>query len=115
LAHAARSRRWRQRRQECTSERHPDHDAAADDAAALDGGVINFVTHQGSSTPALDAPLTPAAELVAAVTGALATPTTLSSAVRCRRCAAPLPPWVRQSFLRHGMRRWPARVVEPVP
>jgi len=53
----------------------------------------------------------PAAELAAAVTGALASP----DAVRCRRCAAPLPPWVRQSFLRHGMRRWPARVVEPVP
>jgi len=111
LAHAARSRRWRQRHHERAHQGHAGHDAAADDVAALDGGVINFVTHQGSSTPAPDASLTPAAELAAAVTGALASP----DAVRCRRCAAPLPPWVRQSFLRHGMRRWPARVVEPVP
>jgi hypothetical protein len=106
MAHAARSRRWRQRHRECASKQRADHDVAA-----LDGGVINFVTHQGSSTPAPDAPLTPAAELAAAVPGALASP----GAVQCRRCAAPLPPWVRQSFLRHGMRRWPARVVEPVP
>ncbi|WP_331649438.1 hypothetical protein [Piscinibacter sp.] len=106
LAHAARSRRWRQRRQEYASEQRADHDAAA-----LDGGVINFVTHQGSSTPAPDAPLPPAACLAAAVTGALTSPST----VRCRRCAAPLPPWVRQGFLRHGMRRWPARVIEPSP
>ena len=73
------------------------------------------MTHQGSSTPAPGAPLNPAAELAAAAPGALASATTLSSAARCRRCAAPLPPWVRQGFLRHGMRRWPARVVEPVP
>jgi hypothetical protein len=106
LAHAARSRRWRQQRHDRARQERAGHDAAA-----LDGGVINFVTHQGSPTPALDAPLTPAAELAAAVTGALASP----SAVRCRRCAAPLPPWVRQSFLRHGMRRWPARVIEPGP
>jgi len=106
LAHAARSRRWRQRRHDRARQ-----ECAAHDDAALDGGVINFVTHQGSSTPALDAPLTPTAELAAAVPGALTSP----SAVRCRRCAALLPPWFRQSFLRHGMRRWPARVVEPVP
>jgi hypothetical protein len=102
LAHAARSRLWRQRRHERASQE-------------LDGAVINFVTHQGSSTPALDAPLTPDAEFAAAAPGALASATTLSSAARCRRCAAPQPPWVRQGFLRHGMRRWPPRVVEPVP
>jgi hypothetical protein len=111
LAHAARSRRWRQRRQECASEQRADHDATADVAAVICGGVINFVTHQGSSTPALDAPLTPGAELAAMVTGALTPP----SAVRCRRCAAALPQWVRQGFLRHGMRPWPARVIEPSP
>lgn len=111
LAHAARSRRWRQRCHDRARHKRAGHDAAADDAATLDGGVINFVTHQGSPMPAPDAPLIPAAELAAAVPGALALP----SAVRCRRCAALLPPWVRQGFLRHGMRRWPARVVEPVP
>lgn len=106
LAHAARSRRWRQRRRQvCASEQRADQDAAA-----LDGGVINFVTHQGSPAPALDAPLPPAAELAAAVSGAR-----VADAVRCRRCAAQLSPWARQSFLRHGMRRWPARVVEPGP
>jgi len=110
-AHAARSRRWRQRRHDRACQQHAGHDAAADDATILDGGVINFVTHQGSPTPALDAPLTPGAELAAAVTGALTPP----SAVWCRRCAAPLPPWVRQGFLRHGMRRWPPRVIEPSP
>jgi hypothetical protein len=115
LAHAARSRRWRQRRRERVRQEHAGHDTAADDAAALDVAVINFVTHQGSSTPAPDAPLNPAAEFAAAAPGALASATTLSSAARCRRCAAPQPPWVRQGFLRHGMRRWPARVVEPVP
>jgi hypothetical protein len=106
IAHAARSRRWRQR---CREQAHDQ--AAAVEAAALDGGVINFVTHQGSSAPALDAPLSCTDEHAAAVTGALA----LSGVVRCRRCSAPLAPWVRQGFLRHGMRRWPARVVEPVP
>jgi hypothetical protein len=100
IAHAARSRRWRQR---CRARAH-------DEAAALDGGVINFVTHQGSSAPALDAPLPLTDEHAAAVSGALA-----SGVVRCRRCSVPLAPWVRQGFLRHGMRRWPARVIEPGP
>lgn len=76
-------------------------------AAALDGGVTDFVTHQGSALPACDAPLPLSTEHAAALTGALA--------ARCRRCAAPLAPWVRQGFLRHGMRRWPARVIEPGP
>lgn len=102
-AHAARSRRWRQRRRE--------RELASGEAAVLDGGVINFVTHQGSPTPAADAPLPAAAERAAAVTGVLTSPL----AVRCRRCAASLPPWVRQGFLRHGMRRWPSRVVDPGP
>jgi hypothetical protein len=106
MAHAARSRRWRRRHQACVSESRP-----TEDGAALDGGVLNFVTHHGSPTPAPDAPLPAAAEHAAAVTGAIVSPVT----VRCRRCAAPLPPWVRQGFLRHGMRRWPARVVQPNP
>jgi hypothetical protein len=106
IAHAARSRRWRQRCCERVRDR-----AAAVEAAAVDGGVIEFVTHQGCPVPSADAPLPLTDEHAAAVTGALASPL----AVRCRRCSAPLAPWVRQGFLRHGMRRWPARVIEPGP
>ena len=107
IAHAARSRRWRQRQRE----------RAHDEAAALDGGVIDFVTHQGSPVPSGDAPLPLADEHASAksdmsgAVGALASPLV----VRCRLCSAPLAPWVRQGFLRHGMRRWPARVIEPGP
>jgi hypothetical protein len=101
IAHAARSRRWRQRCRE----------RARDEAAALDGGVIDFVTHQGCLVASADAPLPLTAEHAAAVTGTIASP----GVARCRRCGAPLAPWVRQGFLRHGMRRWPARVIEPSP
>ena len=106
IAHAARSRRWRQR----CRERARDEATAVDDTA-LDGGVIDFVTHQGCLVPSADAPLPLTDEHAAAVSGDLASPL----AVRCRRCAAPLAPWVRQGFLRHGMRRWPVRVIEPSP
>jgi hypothetical protein len=106
MAHAARSRRWRQRRRE--------REHACRDAAALHGGAINFVTHQGSPMSTADAPLAthePSDECAGAVTGAVASPIT----AQCQRCAAPLSPWVRHGFLRHGMRRWPARVIEPSP
>jgi hypothetical protein len=106
VAHAARSRRWRQRRHADACQERARHDATA-----LDGGVTNFVTHQGWPSPAVDAPLTPADEHGAAMTGAV----TSASATQCRRCAAPLLPWVRQGFLRHGMRCWPARVIDPSP
>jgi hypothetical protein len=105
LAHAARSRRWRQRL--CNAS---DDATASRDAAALEGGVINFVTHQGSPTPVPDAPLPLSDEHGGAVAGAVSL-----GAVRCRRCAAPLSPWVRQGLLRHGRRCWPARVIEPSP
>jgi hypothetical protein len=105
MAHAARSRRWRQRRRE----------QACGDAAALNGGVANFVTHQGSATPGADAPLASpeqASDVMAAV-GKAATP---PLSAHCRRCAAPLSPWIRKGFLRHGRgRRWPARVIDPSP
>ena len=106
MAHAARSRRWRQRCRERAQQL-----AAALEAAALVGGPSNFVTHQGSPTPSPDAPLPTSDEHADALidTGASA------STAQCRRCAAPLAPWVRQGFLRHGMRRWPARVIEPSP
>jgi hypothetical protein len=103
MAHAARSRRWRQRLRE--------REQASREAAAVDGGITNFVTHQGWPAPAVDAPLPLVDEHRAVATGAL----TSTSATQCRRCAAPLGFWTRQGFLRHGMRRWPARVVEPSP
>jgi hypothetical protein len=106
MAHAARSRRWRQRCRERAQQQ-----AVALEATALDGGLSNFVTHQGSPPPPPDAPLPPSDERADAV---IDTGTSLSTG-QCRRCAAPLAPWVRQGFLRHGMRRWPARVIDPGP
>jgi hypothetical protein len=105
LAHAARSRRWRQRR----------HERARRDAAVDNGGAIDFVTHQGSPTAPEDAPLLPGAQPAAGLAAALSGAVTSAGAARCRRCAALLPPWVRQGFVRHGMRRWPARVLERDP
>jgi hypothetical protein len=104
VAHAARSRRWRQR---CGDRQQ----RTRGEAAAPGGSIIDFVTHQGSATPAEDAPLTPGVDLAAAVDGGVPLP----SVLRCRRCGAPLLRWVRQGFLRHGMRRWPARVIAPSP
>jgi len=103
LAHAARSRCWRQRRRE--------RERACREGTALDGGAINFVTHQGSATQPAGAPL--AAERSTVAVCEANTPTTVTA--RCRRCAAPLSPWIRQGFLRHGARRWPPRVVDPSP
>ena len=102
MAHAARSRRWRQRSRERAL------------AAGETGDACNFVTHQGSPVPTSDAPLAApeqAGQPVSAASDALTAPIT----AHCRRCTAPLPPCVRQGFLRHGMRRWPARVIVPHP
>jgi hypothetical protein len=106
MAHAARSRRWRQR--------HRERAHAADDAAVDGGGPPHFVTHQGSPVLPADAPLAApeqAGQQASAASDAVTAPIT----ARCRRCTAPLPPWVRQGFMRHGMRRWPARVIVPHP
>ncbi|KQW60304.1 hypothetical protein [Variovorax sp. Root411] len=105
IAHAARSRRWRQR------QREVDRLACDGDVAA--STAINFVTHQGSPVTALDAPLTPNEQAAEAVV--VAKPTSIAWAL-CRRCAAALSPWARLGFLRHGRgTRWPVRVVEPCP
>jgi len=106
MAHAARSRRWRQRRR----EREQD----SGEAAVLDGGATHFVTHQGSSPPATDAPLA-APEQAEECAGVMGEASPVPIAAQCRRCATALSPWVRQGFLRHGMRRWPARVIDPSP
>jgi hypothetical protein len=106
IAHAARSLRWRQRRREC--------ELAAGVAAVVDAVATEFVTHQGCPLPAADAPLAapePAEECASGVGEASAAPIP----AQCRRCATALAPWVRQGFLRHGMRRWPARVIDPSP
>ncbi len=106
MAHAARSRRWRERRRE--------REQVCGDAAAEDGGVSNFVTHQGSSMAAADAPL-PLPEQADQSASDVRAASTPPITAHCRRCATPLAPWVRQGFLRHGMRRWPARVIDPSP
>jgi len=106
MAHAARSRRWRQR--------HRERELTCGDAAARDAVATNFVTHQGSSQPAGDAPLT-VPEQAGECANAVCETSTAPIAAHCRRCATLLAPWVRQGFLRHGMRRWPARVIDPSP
>ena len=103
LAHAQRSRRWRQRR------------LARADAGCDGSGSEHNVTHQGCPPGTVAALLvvwthhtTPQAKAVdatAATTTAATTTaaiTTAASPWRCRRCAKPQPGWVRQGFLRHG-------------
>jgi hypothetical protein len=105
MAHAERSRRWRQRCRE--------RDQACR-SAALEAAASNIVTHQGSPMPVLDAPLAAPEQADACVPVASEVgPTPIA---RCWRCAAVLSPWVRQGFLRYGRAsRWPARVIDPCP
>lgn len=111
IAHAARSRRWRQRRRPCSPT------DCGDAKPALD--IDNFVTHQGCPTPGPDAPLASCEQVIesvaidAAAHGAHAAPNPMTA--RCRRCASALSPWTRRGFLRHARAsRWP-RVIEPCP
>ena len=93
MNHAARTRRWRGRRQ-CPAR-----------------GGANNVTHQGSQLRVGAAPLaawthdTTSSGMDAA--GAASTPQDVSAPTapwRCRRCATPQGIWVRQGFLRHAAR-----------
>ena len=106
MAHAERSRRWRQR---CR--------ARGDGGGAGDGGQQQNVTHQGCPPGVAAAPLAawthhttsaPEPAATAATTPiAMATATTTPTAPTpwlCRRCARPQPGLVRQGFLRHGPR-----------
>ncbi len=108
LAHAERSRRWRQR---CR---------ARGDGGDGGGGLQQNVTHQGCPPGVAAASLAawthhttsapePAqtAAMAATTPIALATTTATLTAVapwRCRRCARPQPGLVRQGYLRHGPR-----------
>jgi len=109
IAHAQRSRRWRQRR-------------ASRDAACGTGDDGQNVTHQGSRSGQAAAPLgawthdsaTVAVADAAADTTAQSAPqelaivtlTTLAPCWTCRRCGARQPAALRLGFVRHGV---PAR------
>ena len=93
LAHAARSRRWRQRHADRTQN----------------------VTHQGSQPGTADAPLVAwTRDTTAGIVTArpadsapaqnVGPPDSSRPCNPCRRCAAPLGLWVRQGFLRHSHR-----------
>lgn len=99
LAHAARSRRWRQRRAEAAQN----------------------VTHQGSQAGAADAPLAAWTHDIATVftVSTVSAVTTVAADAQdstalppdadpqtqpCRRCRRPLGLLVRLGFLRHGLR-----------
>jgi len=104
MAHAARSRRWRQRRSD-----------QARKSATSDTSATNIVTRQGSPTPVPDAPLA-SSEQADECTSPVPHTSPSPIVARCRRCAAVLSPWVRQGFLRHGRTSgWPARVIDPCP
>jgi hypothetical protein len=99
LAHAARSRRWRQRR------------------AAAGGDDAQNVTHQGSQSGATAAPLaawtnnTTASSPLDIATTAEPQDAAATTAWHCRRCAVAQPAWVRQGFVRHGPRAMPASML----
>jgi hypothetical protein len=109
IAHAQRSRRWRQRR-------------AARDAACAAGADAHNVTHQGSRLGVASAPLATWTHdrASACLTGVaadisapnappepgIATPV-VTRGWACRRCGARQGAAVRLGFLRHGLRgRW---------
>jgi len=94
LAHAARSKRWRQRQR----TRSADLQLLRDDEQEI-------VTHQGSIEPAGNAPLVacdiePGNPLTQAT---LTTQASIQACWRCRRCSKEISSWVRQGFLRHAV------------
>ncbi|MEO5733751.1 MAG: hypothetical protein ABIN96_12450 [Rubrivivax sp.] len=89
--HSARSRRWRQREVQAR------------------GQAEQNVTHQGSQAQVVDAPLLAWTHDIASVAADAQDSAALpgdptEQAQPCHRCAAPLGRWVRQGFLRHGLR-----------
>ena len=113
IAHAARSRRWRQRRAV-----GDDGDGDGDGGDHSGGGAHN-VTHQGCHPGVDAAPLaawthdTASSSLVdIAAVPEPQQATAPATPWHCYRCAAPQPAWVRQGFLRHSAR---ATTVSMVP
>jgi len=108
IAHAQRSRRWRQRR-------------AARDAACAAGVAAHNVTHQGSRPGVAWAPLAAwthdsatvaPADTAADITAqgtlqelSIATLPTVANCWACRRCGQRQPPALRLGFVRHGVSR----------
>jgi len=84
LQHAARSQRWRQRVAERADAAHK-------------------VTHQGSLRGVAAAPLAACtSEITSIAADTPASTPTFSAALRCYRCAAVQPDWLRQDYLRRG-------------
>ena len=102
LAHAARTRRWRERRVErAQNVTHQGSPASGADASLL------AWTHD-STASALDDAADVASNPVATDTTALSPAPACIGPWRCRHCGGPLSTCVRQDFLRHrwrGMRR----------
>ena len=107
IAHAQRSRRWRQRR-------------AARDAACDRGDEAHNVTHQGSRPGEASAPLAAwthdstavaPADTAADITAHSAPPELAIAMVApcwtCRRCGERQPPALRLGFVRHGVPQRP--------
>jgi hypothetical protein len=98
MAHAARQRRWRARRQLI--------DVDAKQAAKVGGA--NIVTHQGSLGRPDDASLVAwindqaEASVIANSHQGATTAVEQGGGPRCRRCGAILTLWVRQGFLRRS-------------
>ena len=94
IAHAARSRRWRQRH-----SLGGDDDNSNGSTAAADN-----VTHQGSHAGVLAAPLATCTHDTAHST--LLDPIAVAPAAlgHCQRCGAAQPHWLRQGFLRRSAR-----------
>lgn len=93
MVHAARSRRWRIRHQRI------------EPVAAPPVVDTNIVTHQGSPEHPADAPLKSwtsdrtQASLTVHPDEPAAPPADHGAGPMCRRCGAPLTPWLRQGFL----------------
>ena len=87
-AHAARSRNWRNRQRQCTSEWAP-----------ADPVTQKIVTHQGSQHPGVDVSLL-ACESQMPTTHRQASSDGVHGRLRCQGCGKPLSQWVRQGFLR---------------
>ena len=108
MVHAARSRRWRIRRHRIKLLAEPTPVTPPSAAA-------NIVTHQGSPDGPGDAPLVAWTNdhAEAIVTSnpdqGATTPVEHAGGPTCRRCAAPLAPWVRQGLLRRSTLAWAAR------